>query len=73
MGHRPFFIKNKTALPLVESLLRELGFPIEDSINYDPHHIISNRRKANKNKPFEHHEVVGLLEAANWSEYPEKR
>ena len=61
----PFIIKNKDYLPLVESLLRYLGFPTEVAINYDPHHIISNRRKANKNKPFEHHEVEGLPEAAN--------
>ena len=66
----PFVIKNKAALPLIESLLREMGFPIEASINYDPHHIISIKRKANKNNPFEHHEVACLLEATNWSNYP---
>ena len=40
----PFTIKNKLALPKVESLLREKGFAMEATINYDPHHIISNRR-----------------------------
>ena len=24
----------------------------------------------NKNKPFEHHEVVGMAESANWIDYP---
>ena len=33
----PFTIKNKGALPMVEGLLRELGFEIELAINYDPH------------------------------------
>ena len=69
----PFVIKNKAPLPLIESLLREMGFPTEASINYDAHHIVSNRMKTNKNKPFEHHEVAGLLEDADWSNYPQKK
>ena len=69
----PFVIENKASLPLIESLIRGMGFPTEDSINYDPHHIISNIRKANKNDPYEHHEVAGLLEATNWSYYPQKK
>ena len=60
-------------LPLVESLLRELWFPTKASINYDPHHIISIRRKVNKNNTFEHHGVACLLEAANWLDYPQEK
>ena len=33
----PFTIKNKGALPMVEGLLRELGFERKHAINYDPH------------------------------------
>ena len=40
----PFGIKSKSTLPTFESMLREMGFSVEVSINYDPHHIISNRR-----------------------------
>ena len=40
------------------------------AINYDPHQIISKRRQANKNNPFEHIEIVGLREEANWEDYP---
>ena len=54
-----FIIKNKSALPMIEILLNEMGFLIESSINYDPHHVISNRRHAMKRKHFEHDEVVG--------------
>ena len=57
----PFVIKNKVVLQLIEILIRGMGFPTEAAINYDPHHIISNRRQANKNKPFGHHEVAGLM------------
>ena len=47
-----------------------MGFFTEFSINYDPHHVISNRRRALKRKPFEHDEFVGLAKAANWFDYP---
>ena len=42
-----------------------MGLLVNDAINYDPHHLISNRRQANKNKPFEHYDVAVLPEAAN--------
>ena len=41
----PFTVKNNLALPKVKSLLRERGLAMEAAIDYDPHHIISNRRK----------------------------
>ena len=50
----PFGIKRKSSFLVIESMLRELEFSMEATINYDPHHIISNRRQVNKNKPFEH-------------------
>ena len=43
---------------------------MEVGVNYDPHHVISDRRQENKNKPFEHSEVEGLFEATNWMDYP---
>ena len=55
----PFTIKNKVALPMIDILLKEMVFLTEASINYDPLHVISNRRQALKRKPFEHDEVVG--------------
>ena len=47
-----------------------MGFFTKFSINYDPHHVISNRGGALKRKTFEHDEVARLEEAANWSDYP---
>ena len=55
---------------MIEILLREMGFPTEAFINYDPHHIISIIRQVNKNNPFEHFEVAGLSKTANWLDYP---
>ena len=66
----PFVVKRKSTLQMIESMLREMGFSVEVAVNYDPHHVISNRRQANKNKPFEHSEVEGLSEVANWMDYP---
>ena len=50
----PSLIKRKVAFPVVESLLKYMGFQTSTTINYDPHHIISIRKQVNKNKPFEH-------------------
>ena len=54
---------------MIESMLREMGFLVEATVNYDPHHVISDRIQANKNKPFEHSEVVGLSEV-DCMDYP---
>ena len=42
-----------------------MDFQKEQKVNYDPHHIISQRKKSNKNKPFYHQVVEGLEEIAN--------
>ena len=55
---------------MMEILLREMGFQIDVSINYDPHHIISIVRQINKNKPFENNEIAGIPKTANWIDYP---
>ena len=44
-----------------------MDFQKEQRINYDPHHIISQRKQSNKNKPFNHQVVEGLEEIANLS------
>ena len=66
----PCTIKSRAALPLADNLLRNMGFLLGQSINYDPHQVISKRRHTDKNNPFKHTEVAGLREAANWDDYP---
>ena len=68
----PFTIKNKTALPMIENLLKEMGFLTEPAVDYDPHQVISNRIKAVKRNHLNHLEVVGLANVANWNDYPKK-
>ena len=63
----PFIFKNKSDLMIVEKLLENMDFQKEQKVNYDPYHIISQRKQANKNKPFDHQVVEGLEEIANLS------
>ena len=70
MGDWEFYHKNKVALAVVESLLQEMDFKKTLAVNYDPHHIISQRRKMNKKRDFEHQVVEGLIERVNWMDYP---
>ena len=51
-------------------MLRSMGFYSGASINCDPYQVIYKRRQENKNNIFEHNEVAGLREEANWEYYP---
>ena len=48
-----------------------MDFQREQRVNYDPYHIISLRKQANKNKPVGHQVVEGLNEIANLFDYME--
>ena len=67
----PFIFKNKGSLVFIERLLGNMEFQKEPKENYDPHHIISLRKQANKNKPFEHQFIEGLNEMANLLQFME--
>ena len=54
---------------MVEILLQDMNFMKATKINSDPYHIISQRRKQNKNKAFEHHKIEGLVDRANLTDY----
>ena len=56
---------------IVKKLLENIDFQKEQKVNYDPYHIISQRKQANKNKPFDHQVVEGLREIANLSHFVE--
>ena len=48
-----------------------MDFQKEQRVNYDPHHIISQRKQLNKNKPFDHRTVEGLDKIANLANFEE--
>ena len=48
-----------------------MDFQKEPKMNYDPHHVISLRKQANKNKPFDHQSIEGLAETTNLLQFTE--
>ena len=56
---------------VIEKLLEVMDFQKKQKVNYDPHHIISQRKQLNKNKPFDHHTVEGLDKIANLANFEE--
>ena len=56
---------------VIEKLLEVMDFQKEQIINYDPHHIISQRKQLNKNKPFHHQTVESLDKIANLAYFEE--
>ena len=66
----PYTVRSRVSLPLVGSLLKDMGFSLEQAVNYNPHQIISKRRKDHKCKPFEHTEIPRLREVANQDDFP---
>ena len=48
-----------------------MDFQKEPKINYDPHHVISLRKQAKKNKPFDHQFIEGLAETTNLLQFTE--
>ena len=61
----PFIFKGKGALTCIERLMEPMEFIKDVNMSYDPHQVISLRKQANRNKPFEHQAVEGLSETAN--------
>ena len=53
---------------MVDGLLQDMNFMKATKINYDPHHIISQRMRQNKNNAFEKQEIKGLADRANLME-----
>ena len=64
----PYVVKSRDSLPIIDNLLKGMGFSLGTTINYDTHQVISKRRQENNSKPFEHTEVAGLREATNWED-----
>jgi hypothetical protein len=64
----PFIVKSRTCLAQVEAKLKALVFAQMPGKKYDPHQIISRRRKMNKNAPYEHEPIEGLENFVNLEE-----
>jgi hypothetical protein len=65
----PFMVKNKSCFPHIQSKLNEFGFTQLQGRRYDSHQIISKRRLASRQGPYEHEHVEGLDKLANLETY----
>ena len=52
--------------------MENMEFVKDVNMNYDPHQVISLRKQANKNRPFEHQAVEGLAEMANLLQFTDE-
>ena len=50
----PFMVKHKFVVELIYDIMACFGFQEEPSFQYDPYHIISNRRKKQKRSQYQH-------------------
>jgi hypothetical protein len=50
----PFTIKSKSAISIVEGLLGEMNFRKGHKENYDPHHVVYEKRKHLRSAPYQH-------------------
>ena len=56
----PFTIRNKETIELIDDIMAYYGFSEEPSYQYDPHHLISKRRKKQKRGNYEHQGIQGM-------------
>ena len=50
----PFTMRNKATIELIDDMMAYFGFVEDFSCQYDPHHLISKRRKRQKRGDYEH-------------------
>lgn len=67
VGH--YVLKKEVALPIIEKLLKKFKFPEAMPLNYDPKHVISNRRLENDRSTFQHSAIPYMSKEANSLEF----
>lgn len=61
----PFVISGPDALPQIRDMLSRTNLPKDIVVQYDPLHLISQRRIANRFPPYEHKADNALVSLAN--------
>jgi hypothetical protein len=61
----PFMVKSKSCLPQIHSKLNEFGFTELQGRRYDPRQVISKRRLARRQGPYEHEHIEELDKLVN--------
>jgi hypothetical protein len=61
----PFIVKHKSIVELIDDIMACFGFQEEPSCQYDPYHIISDRRKKHKRNMYDHKGTYEMEKVAN--------
>ena len=61
----PLIVKHKSAVELIDDIMACFGFQEEPSCQYDPHHIILDRRKKHKRSRYDHKGTYEMEKMAN--------
>jgi hypothetical protein len=61
----PFTVKNKSTIELIDDIMACFCFQEDPSCQYDPHHIISNRRKKQKRSRYDHKGTIEMEQMVN--------
>ena len=67
VGH--YVLKKEGALPIIEKVLKQFKFPEAMPLNYDPKHVISNRRLENDRSTFQHSAILDISKEENSLEF----
>ena len=64
-----YIVKKESTLPMIEEVLKQFKFLQAIPLNYDPKHVISDRRLANDRSIFQHNPIPDLSKEANSLEH----
>lgn len=66
----PFVVNSTAALSVIQNIMKNMNFQLDKKINYDPKHVISQRKTNSKLGTYEHveNEVLALIANHNYIE-----
>ena len=66
----PFTIKSKEVINLIDDIMASFKFPIDVARQYDPYHLIANKKKKYKRGTYQHQGTKEMEKTANLLSYP---
>ena len=66
----PFVVNSTASLLVIQNIMKSMNFQLDKNINYDPKHIISQRKTSSRLGTYEHveNEVLALIANHNYIE-----
>jgi hypothetical protein len=66
----PFTVKSKEVINLIDDIMASFKFPIDVACQYDPYHLIANKKKKLKRGTYQHQGTEEMDKTANLLSYP---